>query len=32
VVVANLKRAIRAHIEGADSKWSLQFQKVYTLI
>jgi hypothetical protein len=30
--VANLKRAIRAHIEGADSKWFLQFRKAYILI
>jgi hypothetical protein len=31
VVVANRKRVIRAHIEGADFKWSLQFQKVCIL-
>jgi hypothetical protein len=28
----NLKLVMRAHIEGADFKWSLQFQKVYIQI
>jgi hypothetical protein len=30
--VVNLKRAIRAPIEGADFKWFLLFQKAYILI